>query len=129
MAKILVVDDSEEDRLFERALLEDRGHELFYAADGEHALESCGAHDIDLVVTDLHMPHVNGLRLIKELRERDARIPIIAVSGVARDQLDIAKEYGAVRTLIKPLDPARFVAVVDEVLAEGSGDVWAGHDL
>lgn len=116
MAKILVVDDEEMDRVFERAILESAGHELFYAHDGALALKICKEVNVDLVVTDLAMPDFNGLRLIKELRNEGVTAPIIAVSGWAADQLDLAEDYGANVALVKPLDGADLLGAVEDML-------------
>ncbi len=126
MARILVVDDDEMERLFERTILENLGHELYFAQDGEVALTIYREHAIDLVITDLHMPRLNGLRLIRELKEVDERVTIIAVSGVSADQLDLAQELGAVRTLFKPIEPEVLQQTVTEVLEDEarSGDPW-----
>ena len=116
MARILIVDDEEMDRVLERAILESAGHELLYAGDGEVALKVCREAPVDLVVTDLAMPNFNGLRFIKELREEGFRIPIIAISGWAQDQLDLAKDYGADLTLFKPIDGYELLKSVHEML-------------
>jgi CheY-like chemotaxis protein len=116
MAKILIVDDEEMDRVLERAILEKAGHELYYAADGHVALAVCREALIELVVTDLAMPDFNGLRFIKELREEGFRMPIIAISGWAKDQLDLAEDYGADLTLYKPIDGDKLLRSVQEML-------------
>jgi CheY-like chemotaxis protein len=118
MAKILIVDDEELDRMYERAILESAGHELFYAHDGTAALKICKETPVDVVVTDLAMPDFNGLRLIKELRKEGVKVPIIAVSGWASDQLDLAEAYGADLALVKPLDGEDLVKAVDTMLGE-----------
>ena len=127
MAKILVVDDEEIDRVFERAVLESAGHELFYAQDGASALKICKETAIDVVVTDLAMPDFNGLRLIKELRTEGVGVPIIAVSGWAADQLDLAEDYGANVALVKPLDGRDLIQAVEDMLEDPTrdkGDPW-----
>ena len=116
MAVILVVDDEEMDRVWERAVLESDGHQLLYAADGEAALERCRETAIDLVLTDLAMPDFNGLRFIRELRGEGFRMPVIAISGWAADQLDLAEDYGADATLFKPVDGRELMAKVREAL-------------
>jgi len=116
MARILIVDDEEMDRVLERAILEKAGHELFYAGDGHVALAVCRESDIELVVTDLAMPEFNGLRFIKELREAGFRMPLIAISGWAKDQLDLAEDYGADLTLFKPIDGDALLKAVQELL-------------
>ena len=104
MALVLIVDDEEMDRVLERTILETAGHELLFASDGETALQLCRTEDVELIVTDLAMPDFNGLRFIRELREAKLFMPLIAVSGWAADQLDLAMEYGADLSLKKPVD-------------------------
>ena len=115
MARILIVDDDESDRLFERAILEDAGHTLFFASDGEAALRAYRQHRIEIVITDLHMPNLNGLQLIRELKEIDPLATIIAVSGVAAGQLQRAQDLGAVKTIKKPVMPSELYAALQEI--------------
>jgi CheY-like chemotaxis protein len=128
MARILLVDDEEMDRTLARSVLEDAGHELYYASDGASALRAYRSRDIEIVVTDLAMPNLNGLRLIEELRELDHRALIIAVTGVSPEQLERARELGAARTMRKPYAPEQLRAAVEELL-EGTvqrppDDLW-----
>jgi len=116
MARILIVDDEEMERALERAILEKAGHDLLFAADGEAALKLCREEDVELVVTDLAMPDFNGLRFIKELREAGQYVPLIAVSGWAVDQLDLALEYGADLSLMKPVEAPELLKAVDTAL-------------
>lgn len=116
MARILIVDDEEMERALERTILEAEGHELFFAADGEKALRFCQNQDVDLIITDLAMPNFNGLRFIKELREDQLLMPLIAISGWAADQLDLALEYGADLSLRKPVDRDGLLKAVDTAL-------------
>ena len=69
MAKILIVDDEEMDRVMERSMLDGLGHTLLFASDGEVALSLYQKEEPDLVITDLAMPELNGLRLIQEIME------------------------------------------------------------
>lgn len=129
MSRILIVDDEESDRLFERAILEDQGHTLFFASDGEGALRAYRQHRIEIVITDLHMPNLNGLQLIRELKEIDPLATIIAVSGVAAGQLSRAQELGAVKTIKKPVMPSELKAALLEIRNPGtSQDPWRGRD-
>ena len=125
MATILFVDDDEMERVFAGELLEPRGHELLFAGDGEAALEIFAAEKVDVVVTDLAMPRLNGLRLIRRLRELDGHVPVIAASGVAADQLLLAEDLGAVAILQKPWDPAAFLEVLHQCLGL-HGDAFEG---
>lgn len=131
MANVLIVDDEEMDRLLARTMVEDAGHTPFFANDGEVALKVYEEHDIDVVITDLRMPNVAGLRLIQALREKDPTAAIIAVSGVASTKLGIARNYGACAALEKPVDPGELLDALQEVLLnrekpQDASDVWGG---
>lgn len=116
MARILIVDDEEMDRLFNASILEEAGYELSFATHGQAALKVWDGDFIDLVITDLAMPELNGLRLIQAIRQKDPSAKIIAVSGVAADQLDMAENFGAMRTLFKPISRDDLLTAVREVL-------------
>ena len=126
MAHILIVDDEEMDRVLGRAALEDAGHELLFARDGEAALRAFENSDIDLVITDLAMPNMNGMLLIEQILAHKADALIIAVSGVNPEQLERAKVLGATRTMEKPYAPAELLQVVTEVLGPDLGAALDG---
>ena len=117
MARILIVDDAESDRLLEQVILERHGHETFLAADGEEALRKYQLKGIEVVITDLQMPVMHGFELITVLRDFSLQPSIIAVSGTGPDQLHMANALGAKFTLRKPVDPERLIAAVEQVLA------------
>lgn len=121
MAKILIVDDEESDRLLVQAILERAGHETFFAEDGEEALREYALHGIDLVVTDLQMPEVHGFELITILREFAKPPAVIAVSGTGPFQLQMAEALGAKYTLQKPLNPKLLLTAVDDALEDLEG--------
>ncbi len=125
MARILIVDDDEADRIVLSTILERAGHETFLAGDGREAVSVYGATEIDVVITDLQMPNVHGLELITLLRDLSPRPAIIAISGTGSDQLDMAQAIGADVTLTKPVDPHELVGAVAMAVAgiEGTRDV------
>ena len=116
MARILVVDWEEEERVYLWSVLEDAGHELLFAVDGQAALEVWDKQGVDLVVTELYLPELNGLRLIKALKDRDPDGLIVAISEISADQLDLAEDYGACHILNKPVDPETLLAGVTQAL-------------
>jgi CheY-like chemotaxis protein len=122
MATILFVDDDEMERYFAREVLEPRGHRVLYAGDGETALRVFDQEDVDVVVTDLAMPRLNGLRLIQQLRERDRHVRVIAASGVNADQLDMAEDFGALAVLQKPWDPRAFLDTLQRIMDQTEAD-------
>jgi CheY-like chemotaxis protein len=126
MATILVVDDDEVTLVLVGEMLASVGHQVVTARHGRDALEIMDQRkDIEVVITDLRMPHVSGLRLIRDRRDAGDTIPIIAISGVNADQLILAEDYGANAALLKPIDRTKLLAAVDRVLEE-SKDNWTG---
>ncbi len=125
MANVLIVDDEEMDRFLGSRIVEDAGHTPFFAGDGEVALQMYKDNDIALVITDLRMPNMDGLRLIRDLIAHDPEAAIIAVSGAA-DDLEKAESMGAHSGLLKPVEPEKLVKRVQEVLENlsGGGDMW-----
>lgn len=114
MASVLIVDDAESDLLLQQAILARFGHQTYTATDGPEALRICAEHNVEVVVTDLHMPGIHGFELISELRDLSPRPTIIAVSGTGLGQLEIARELGALCTLQKPVNPERLLAAVEQ---------------
>ena len=116
MARVLIVDDEEADRVVLRTILERSEHQVFEAKDGDQALEEYGGKNIDVVITDLQMHNVHGLELITILRDFDPRPGIIAISGTGEVQLEMAQALGATKTLTKPVMPDQLLSAVEEVL-------------
>ena len=117
MANILIVDDEELDRLLESRIIEQAGHTPFFAGDGEAAMQMYKENDIALVITDLRMPKVDGLTLIRRILAHDPEAAIIAVSGLPQ-HLDAAEQCGAIAGLVKPVRPEDLIETVQEVLGE-----------
>lgn len=103
MARVLIVDDDESDRLLMRTMLIDDGHEIFFASNGEEAMRMYLRHPIHVVVTDIQMPRGDGLELISALKGIDPEASIVAVSGQDPRKLQVARLTGARSILMKPL--------------------------
>ena len=83
MLKILIVDDSEVDRLLMDGLLKQSiGFEVIWAENGRMALERIEEWKVDLVVTDLQMPEMDGLELVQQVRQIYPQLPVILTTGV-----------------------------------------------
>jgi CheY-like chemotaxis protein len=121
MAKVLIVDDDEADRIGLSAMLEGVGHDVRLARDGDEALELYVAEKIHVVVTDMVMPGRDGLSLISALRNVDPRARVIAISGKSRSQLEASKIFGARKVLSKPIEREALIAAVAEAV-DGSDD-------
>jgi two-component system KDP operon response regulator KdpE len=120
MANILVVDDEEVMRTALAVMLRRDGHEVTVSAGVREALASFDGGGFDVVVTDIMMPEIDGLELIRRLRARSAEIPIIAMSGVRAGGLSEAQALGATRAVAKPFAPPEFRAVLRTVLPAGA---------
>ena len=120
MAKILVVDDDPEIRDVVREVLELDGHQIATFDDGERALAHVNRHPVELLITDIFMPEVDGLQIIREIRRRRLKMPIVAMSGVdfgGQDYLGVAEKFGAFATLKKPFSPGVLRDLVAALLA------------
>jgi CheY-like chemotaxis protein len=117
VAKILIVEDESMEQLILRIILERAGHELFFAEDGEEALAIYSKEGIQVVITDLFLPHIGGLELIRVLKRLFPDAVVIAVSGKGSKGLAEAKVEGAVATLTKPIDPEELLELVELAVA------------
>jgi CheY-like chemotaxis protein len=129
MARILVVDDDEFERTLSRTILEDAGHEVRFAPNGEVALRIFkGGQKIDLVITDLSMPNVDGHQLIQELRSLDPQVRVIVISGMSAEKLERAAVLGAAFVIAKPYTPPQILEAVtgllDGSIAPPKADHW-----
>ena len=87
MAKVLLVEDSPTQAVEMRMLLEEGCHDVRHAANGRLALEVLSEESLDIVVTDLEMPEVNGLELVETMRTDYAHIPAILVTARGSEEL------------------------------------------
>jgi two-component system chemotaxis response regulator CheY len=120
MASILTVDDSASIRQAIKIALANEGHHVVEAGDGADGLSKAGAGDFALVITDLNMPVMDGLTMIRHLRAKPAYtgVPILFLSTESdADVKAQAKAAGATGWLTKPFDPEQLVRVVKKVLA------------
>ncbi len=120
MARILVIDDDEAFRTMLRRTLERAGHEVTEAAEGAAALTALSEQTIDLVITDIIMPGMEGLETIRALRRSMPELKIIAMSGGGRMKpegyLEAAHAFGAVHVLTKPFENKDLFAAIKRAL-------------
>mgnify|MGYP003392532092 CR=1 FL=1 len=121
MARILIIDDNADVRLLLRTALEDVGHAVTEADDGEEGVRMFRAEPSDLVITDILMPNKEGLETIKDLRIITKELMIVAISGGGRvnsvDFLEYATKLGANATLRKPFRIADLHGAINTCLA------------
>lgn len=118
-ASILTVDDSASIRLTTRVALSNAGYTVTEAVDGQDGLVKLNGGQFDMIVTDLNMPNMDGLTMIRELRKMPAHmgVPVIFLTTESdNDMKQQAKAAGATGWLTKPFDPENLVKIVRKVL-------------
>lgn len=118
-AKILTVDDSASLRMAIRIALAGAGYDVTEAEDGLDGIEKAKNDQFDLIVTDLNMPNMDGLTMIRELRAMPAYCgtPIIFLTTESDDAMkQQAKAAGATGWLVKPFVPDQLIRVSRKVL-------------
>jgi DNA-binding response OmpR family regulator len=122
MTKILVIDDDPDLRETLIAMLEDEGHEVVVAHDGESGIAAYASHSPDLVITDIFMPNKNGIEAIKAILTIKSDAKIIAMSGHARRGKDFClwavKKIGVTDILPKPFEIDDLVSRVNLCLKD-----------
>ena len=121
-ATILLVEDEELLRAGVQEVLEIQGYTVITAPDGEQALACLGAQTIDLIITDLVMPKMDGVDFVKQLRKIKPDLPVIVVSGSTRNimqryGIDSIQVPGANASLPKPFKSVDLIEQVRQLLA------------
>jgi len=117
--KILIVDDSVSIREVISFTLENANYLVLVAEDAKEALKIAANNTVDLVITDLYMPEMDGIELIKQLRTMEdySKIPILFLTTESQPIKKMeAKESGATGWIIKPFVPAKLLAAINKVL-------------
>ena len=115
---ILAVDDEPSMLRLLEISLRQAGYQPLTARDGREALEVINAQQVDCVVTDLHMPRMDGLQLLKEVRKTDTELPVIIVTaqGEIGSAIDAMKN-GASDYILRPFDLAELELAIKRALS------------
>lgn len=116
--RVLTVDDSASMRALLRAALTTNGFDVEQAEDGQEALEWLETNEVDVVLTDINMPRLDGFGLIEKLRETaiHADRPILVLTTESSDEKKArAKNAGATGWIVKPFDAAKLTAALRRV--------------
>ena len=128
MAKILIVEDNALNVKLFCDLLAAHGHQPRAVTDGRYALDQAREFRPDLVITDIQLPHVTGLELIRMIRDdkqlRDVPIMAVTAYAAAADEERI-RAAGAQAYVSKPISVAKFVAQVNDLLGIQDTDTRA----
>jgi two-component system, chemotaxis family, chemotaxis protein CheY len=117
--RILVVDDSTSLRQVQEIVLSGAGYEVIQAVDGKDALAKLAAGPVHLVLTDLNMPNLDGVGLVRAVRADPVHrlTPVIMVTTESQDERKReGKAAGATGWVVKPFTPEQLVAVVRKVI-------------
>lgn len=119
MATILAVDDSTSLRQMVTSALQQAGHDVVEAGDGVEALDRARSTQVDLVLSDVNMPEMDGLSLVRKLRElpeyRYTPVLILTTESTPEKKQE-GREAGATGWLVKPFDPEKLLSTVRRVL-------------
>ena len=121
MARILIVEDNALNIKLFCDLLEAHGHQTEAVLDSRRALECAQSFSPELIITDIQLPHISGLELIRLFRADEALrdVPIMAVTAYSTSgDEDRAREEGALAYVAKPISVSRFVQTVEDLLAQ-----------
>jgi two-component system, OmpR family, response regulator MprA len=110
-ATVLVVDDEPAIREVVATLLEDEGYVVLHAKDGLEALDTINDDEIDLIVSDVVMPRLDGASLVRKLRHRGHLMPVVLMSAVYADV-----DLPGVRFVPKPFEIDRLLGTVASAL-------------
>ena len=120
MAKtVLIVDDSTSMRQMVAFTLKQAGFAVLEGANGQDALARLDAYDVDLIVTDLNMPVMDGITFVKAVRQRrDGRgVPVLMLTTESQDaKIREAKSAGATGWIVKPFLPEKLLRTIGRVL-------------
>lgn len=120
MARILVIDDQEPIRRIVRRALEQAGHEVFDASDGEMGMQMLARQSVAVVISDIFMPGQDGILTLRQIRKQFPDVKVIVISGGdSTGMLDLRRDaelLGAVQSLAKPFTARDIVDLVGRVL-------------
>lgn len=116
--RALTVDDSKTMREMVSFTLKGAGFEVIEAEDGKHALDVIQGQKLDLIITDVNMPNMDGIELVKRLRNNDNyRFTPILILTTESDgsKKNEGKDAGATGWIVKPFSPEKLIQVVNKV--------------
>ena len=118
METILVVDDEKNYLLVLSAVLEEEGYEVLTTVSGLEALEIQKSSDLDLVLTDMKMPGLDGIELLERIKAHDPELPVIMMTAHGTvDKAVEAMQKGAYSYILKPFDNERLTLYVKKAIS------------
>lgn len=120
MKTIMTVDDSASVRMMVNFTLSELGFEIVEAANGKDALRKMEAQPVHMLITDVNMPELDGISLVRKIRENPSYrfIPIIILTTESQEEKKKeGRQAGATGWIVKPFKPEQLIAVVRKVLS------------
>ena len=117
MPKILVVEDDNDLNNLIQTVLESKGHDVFAARNGKEALDILDITHIDLIISDIMMPRMDGIRLLTDIREANMKMPVLLITAKGSyDDKNKGFSSGADDYMVKPIDIKEIVLRVNALL-------------
>jgi two-component system, chemotaxis family, chemotaxis protein CheY len=116
--RVLTIDDSKTIRDMLMLTLAEAGFDVLQAVDGQDGLDVLDREQVDVVITDINMPRMDGYEVIRNLRNNSAHrsIPILVLTTESEaDKKSLARAAGATGWMVKPFDPERLIATINKV--------------
>lgn len=116
---ILIVDDNPEQCEILSELVSELGHTAYTAADGEMALQLFQERRIDLVITDIKMPRMDGMTLLEKIRQRDPKVRVIVVTGFPSSETILRTiENDGYTYLVKPVKLKSMASLIEKAFVD-----------
>ena len=117
MPKILVVEDDNDLNNLIQTVLESKGHDVFAARNGKEALDILDITHIDLIISDIMMPRMDGIRLLTDIREANMKMPVLLITAKGSyDDKNKGFSSGADDYMVKPIDIKELILRVNALL-------------
>lgn len=116
--RILTIDDSKTIRDMLMLILADAGFEVLQAVDGQDGLDVLEKENVDVVITDINMPRMDGYEVIRQMRSKSIykSMPILVLTTESdAEKKNLARAAGATGWMVKPFDPDRLIATINKV--------------
>ncbi|MDX1616277.1 MAG: response regulator [Candidatus Promineifilaceae bacterium] len=124
MARLLLIEDNEANRILVDRILTAHGHTIRHAVDGESGIEQAVEETFDLILVDMGLPDIDGQTVVALLQQipRLKTTPMVAITAwPAEKAMETAERYGLAGCILKPLDVARFPEQIATFLETGTG--------
>jgi len=126
---ILVVEDIDQERTALCEVLKDRGYRVTAVGTGVNAVEKLEGQNYDLVISDLRMPELDGLELLRKINEEEIAVPVIIISGYGTVETAVeAMKLGAFDFVLKPFAPSVMESIAKKAIQSGTSSSPSGTD-